>query len=99
MHRRAYVISRYTQRRKAGDRGEKYIYTRKGRNCGQVPRGRAINVDCTELPLADKMTVAKNGERERDAGGPPLIAEILEVNWNDDRASRTLVRRNAFQLS
>lgn len=49
--------------------------------------------------LVDKMVLAKNGERKLVLREGPLIAEILEVNWNKDRASRTLTCWNAFQLS
>lgn len=64
---------------------------RKGRNCGEVPRGRAINADCAELyrdegrgprAFADKMVPAKKRASWRKG---PLIAEILGANWYEDR--------------
>lgn len=62
--------------------------------------------DARAASLADKMVPAKNRERERERDRDrewespgPLIAEILEVNWGEERADRTLARRNAFQLS
>lgn len=84
---------------------------RKGRNCEDVPRGPAINVDRGGITSDEgprlrtkwyrRKTESEEGrEKEREGEGVgPLIAEILEVNWREACAGRTLARRNAFQLS